>query len=250
MTDHLIAPHGGALVDLIASAGRQRELREGSRGWPSWDLTPRQSCDLELLLDGAFSPLIGFLRRADFERVCAEMKLANGALWPMPITLDVPQALADQLKVGGMLALRDAEGVMLAALHVEDLWCPEREREAQAVFGTANKEHPGVAHLLDRAHPVYVGGRLEGLQPPLHYDFQALRRTPAEVRAEFTRRGWRTVVAFQTRNPMHRAHQELTLRAARDVQANLLIHPVVGMTKPGDVDHYTRVRCYQALLAS
>ena len=250
MTDHLIAPHGGALVDLIASAGRQRELREGSRGWPSWDLTPRQSCDLELLLDGAFSPLIGFLRRADFERVCAEMKLANGALWPMPITLDVPQALADQLKVGGMLALRDAEGVMLAALHVEDLWCPEREQEAQAVFGTTNKEHPGVAHLLDRVHPVYVGGRLEGLQPPLHYDFQALRRTPTEVRAEFARRGWRTVVAFQTRNPMHRAHQELTLRAARDVQANLLIHPVVGMTKPGDVDHYTRVRCYQALLGS
>jgi sulfate adenylyltransferase len=250
MTDHLIAPHGGALVDLITSVARQRELRDSSRGWPSWDVTPRQLCDLELLLDGAFSPLNGFLRRADYDRVCAEMKLASGALWPMPITLDVPQELADKLQVGGMLALRDAEGVMLAALHVEDLWRPEREREAQAVFGSTNREHPGVAHLLDRAHPVYVGGRLEGLEPPLHYDFQALRHTPAEVRAEFARRGWRTVVAFQTRNPMHRAHQELTLRAARDVHANLLIHPVVGMTKPGDVDHYTRVRCYQALLAS
>ncbi len=250
MTDHLIAPHGGALVNLIAGAARQAELRDSSRAWPSWDLTPRQICDLELLMDGAFSPLTGFLRRADYERVCAEMKLASGALWPMPITLDVPKEFADKLQAGGMLALRDAEGVMLAALHIEDLWSPDREKEAQAVFGTTNKEHPGVAHLLDRAHPVYVGGKIEGLQPPLHYDFQALRRTPAEVRAEFARRGWRTVVAFQTRNPLHRAHQELTLRAAKEVGANLMIHPVVGMTKPGDVDHYTRVRCYEALMSS
>jgi sulfate adenylyltransferase len=250
MTDHLIAPHGGTLVQLVASPARQRELKESSRAWPSWDLTPRQLCDLELLLNGGFSPLGGFLRRADYERVCAEMKLASGALWPMPVTLDVPPELGDQLRVGGMLALRDAEGVMLAALHVEDVWRPDREAEAQAVFGTTNREHPGVAYLLDRAHPVYVGGRLEGVQLPMHYDFQALRGTPAEVRAEFAKRGWRTVVAFQTRNPMHRAHQELTVRAARDVQANLLIHPVVGMTKPGDVDHYTRVRCYQALMTS
>ena len=250
MTDQLIAPHGGALLDLLVNAARQRELRESSRGWPSWDLTPRQLCDLELLLDGAFSPLTGFLRRADYERVCAEMRLVSGALWPMPITLDVPQELADKLKVGGMLALRDPEGVMLAALHIEDLWTPDREKEAQAVFGTTNKEHPGVAHLLDRTHPVYVGGRLEGVQAPLHYDFQDLRRTPAQVRAEFARRGWQRVVAFQTRNPLHRAHQELTLRAAKEVKENLLIHPVVGMTKPGDVDHYTRVRCYQALMPS
>src|SRR5439155_12906485 len=252
MTDHLIAPHGGggALVDLTASPARQRELREGSRAWPSWDLTPRQLCDLELLLDGGFSPLDGFLRCVDYERVCAEMRLASGVLWPIPVTLDVPEELAGRLSVGGMLALRDAEGVMLAALRVEDLWRPDREAEARAVFGTASREHPGAAHLLERTNPVYVGGRLEGLELPHHYDFRALRHTPAEVRAEFGRRGWRTVVAFQTRNPMHRAHQELTLRAAHEVQANLLIHPVVGMTKPGDVDHYTRVRCYQALLPS
>jgi len=252
MTDHLIAPHGGGgtLVDLTTSAVRQRELREGSRGWPSWDLTPRQLCDLELLLNGGFSPLDGFLRCVDYERVCAEMRLASGVLWPIPVTLDVPEELAGRLSVGGMLALRDAEGVMLAALRVEDLWRPDREAEARAVFGTASREHPGAAHLLERTNPVYVGGRLEGLELPHHYDFRALRHTPAEVRAEFGRRGWRTVVAFQTRNPMHRAHQELTLRAAHEVQANLLIHPVVGMTKPGDVDHYTRVRCYQALLPS
>ena len=229
---------------------RQRELKDGSQSWPSWDLTPRQLCDLELLLGGGFSPLDGFLRRADYDRVCREMRLASGLVWPIPVTLDLPEELGGRLAVGSMLALRDAEGVMLAALRVEDLWRPDREAEAQAVFGTTSREHPGVAHLLERTHPVYVGGRLEGLEAPRHYDFRALRHTPAEVRAEFARRGWRTVVAFQTRNPMHRAHQELTLRAAHDVQANLLIHPVVGMTKPGDVDHYTRVRCYQALLPS
>jgi sulfate adenylyltransferase len=144
--------------------------------------------------------------------------------------------------------LRDAEGVMLAALRVEDAWQPDRTAEAEAVFATTNPEHPGVAHLLNTTHPCYVGGRVEGLQLPAHYDFRPLRLTPAELRAEFERLGWRQIVAFQTRNPMHRAHQELTRRAAVEVGANLLIHPVVGMTKPGDVDHYTRVRCYQALL--
>ena len=137
---------------------------------------------------------------------------------------------------------------MLAVLHVEDIWRPDRKAEAQTVFGTTNSEHPGVAHLLDRTEPVYLGGRLEGLQPVSHYDYKELRHTPAELRAAFAKLGWTKVVAFQTRNPMHRAHQELTLRASKEVEANLLIHPVVGMTKPGDVDHYTRVRCYQALL--
>ncbi len=247
MVDHLIAPHGGRLVNLLADAGRAAELRAASRDWPSWDLTPRQACDLELLLNGGFSPLNGFLRRADYESVCGAMRLADGLLWPMPITLDVPEAVARGLAPGGALALRDAEGVMLAALHVEDVWQPDRMAEADQVFGTASREHPGVAQLLD-AHPFYVGGRLEGLQLPVHYDFRPLRHTPAELRAEFAKLGWRRVVAFQTRNPMHRAHFELTLRAAKDLEANLLVHPVVGLTKPGDVDHYTRVRCYEALL--
>jgi len=249
VTDHLVLPHGGALVNLIASETRTAELKDASRGWPSWDLTARQLCDLELLTNGGFSPLTGFLTRADYERVCRELRLANGVIWPMPIALDLPREFAGGLQPGGMLALRDPEGVMLAALHVEDLWEPDRMAEAQAVFGTRSTEHPGVAQL-ERAHPIYVGGRVEALQAATHYDFQSLRLGPAEVRAEFARRGWRTVVAFQTRNPMHRAHQELTLRAAHDVQASLLVHPVVGMTKPGDVDHYTRVRCYQALLTS
>ncbi|MCH7475997.1 MAG: bifunctional sulfate adenylyltransferase/adenylylsulfate kinase, partial [Gemmatimonadetes bacterium] len=248
LTDHLIAPHGGSLTDLLIDNDRASALKEASRDWESWDLTPRQVCDLELLLNGGFSPLTGFMARKDYEGVCNAMRLADGTLWPIPITLDITEELAEKLSEGSTLALRDAEGVMLAALHVEDIWKPDLAAEAAAVFGTDNPEHPGIAHLLKQTNPVYVGGRLEGLQRPIHYDYRELRHTPAELRAEFAKLGWRKIVAFQTRNPMHRAHQELTLRAAKQVEANLLIHPVVGMTKPGDVDHYTRVRCYQALL--
>ncbi len=248
MSNHLIEPHGGSLVNLLLSEERATELNGSSRDWPSWDLTPRQLCDLELLLNGGFSPLRGFMRRDDYESVRDSMRLGDGALWPIPITLDVPEAVAESLRPGSTLALRDPEGVMLAALQVEDVWKPDRSAEAESVFGTKNLEHPGVAFLLDQTHDFYVGGTLEGIQLPIHYDFRTLRRTPAELRAEFSHLGWRLIVAFQTRNPMHRAHQELTLRAAKEVEASLLIHPVVGLTKPGDVDHYTRVRCYEALL--
>lgn len=248
MTDHLIAPHGGALVDLQANNEQAAAIKAESRDWPSFDLTPRQLCDLELLLNGGFSPLTGFLNKADYTSVCSNMRLADGTLWPVPIMLDVPAEVAAKLSTGTKLALRDPEGVMVAAIDVQDVWEPDREAEAQAVFGTTNREHPGVAQLLDRTHPVYVGGTVTGLDGVTHYDYRLLRHSPAELRAEFGKLGWTRVVAFQTRNPMHRAHQELTLRAAKEVEANLLIHPVVGMTKPGDVDHYTRVRCYQALL--
>ena len=248
-SDSLIAPHGGELVDLYVDRDRAAALKEASRDWPSHDLTPRQICDLELLMNGGFSPLRGFLGSADHRRVCEEMRLADGTLWPIPITLDVSETLAESLTPGeSVLALRDPEGVMLAALHVEDVYRPDRAAEAEAVYGTTSPEHPGVAHLMRSTSPVYVGGRVEGVAPPVHYDFRELRHTPASLRAAFAADGWRRVVAFQTRNPMHRAHQELTLRAAGEVGANLLVHPVVGMTKPGDVDHYTRVRCYRAIL--
>jgi sulfate adenylyltransferase len=250
MSDHLIAAHGGTLIDLQASPDRAAELKAASREWHSWDLTPRQTCDLELLLNGGFSPLTGFMGRDDYESVRSSMRLIDGTLWPIPIVLDVPEELARSLHPGEALALRDAEGVMLAALHVHDIWEPDRETEAKEVFGTSDPSHPGVAHLLHRTDPVYIGGRIEGIQPPAHYDFKTVRLTPAELRAEFVRLGWRRVVAFQTRNPMHRAHVELTRRAAVQLAANLLIHPSVGMTKPGDVDHYTRVRCYEAVLQS
>ncbi|HEX5757960.1 MAG TPA: bifunctional sulfate adenylyltransferase/adenylylsulfate kinase [Thermoanaerobaculia bacterium] len=241
-------PHGGHLVDPRAAPERAAELKAASRDWPSWDLLPRQHCDLELLLTGAFSPLAGFLGRTDHDAVCERMRLADGTLWPLPVVLDVRPELGARLRPGAALALRDAEGVMLAALHVEEVWERDHERVAEATFGTADRSHPGAADLLDRQGWLTVGGRVEGLQLPAHYDFRALRLTPAEVRAEFVLRGWRRVVAFQTRNPMHRAHCELALSAAKRAQANLLIHPVVGMTKPGDLDHYTRVRCYQAVI--
>lgn len=249
-TSHFIAPHGGELVDLMAARDRAAELKAESREWPSWDLTARQVCDLELLLSGGFSPLTGFMTRPDYEGVCQNMRLKSGVLWPMPITLDVKEEFAKTLKPGSSkVALRDPEGVMLAVLHVEDVWQPDRKVEADSVFKTTSAVHPGVDYLLNKANPWYVGGKLEGLQQPSHYDFRSLRLTPAELRAEFTRLGWRRVVAFQTRNPMHRAHVELTFRAAKQVEANLLINPSVGMTKPGDVDYFTRVRCYQLLLA-
>jgi sulfate adenylyltransferase len=249
-TSHLIPAHGGELVQLIASEERGAELKSHSREWPSWDLTGRQLCDLELLLSGGFSPLRGFMTKADYEGVCHNMRLASGVLWPMPITLDVTEEFAKKLQPGSSkIALRDLEGVMLAVLHVEEVWQADRKAEAESVFGTASAVHPGVDYLLNRGNAWYVGGRLEGVQDPSHYDFKAIRQTPAELRAEFARMGWRRVVAFQTRNPMHRAHVELTFRAAKMVEANLLIHPSVGMTKPGDVDYFTRVRCYQLLLS-
>ncbi len=247
MTDGFPAPHGGRLCDLMVGDSRREELRRESRSWPSWTLTPRQACDLELLLSGAFSPLTGFLGRRDYDRVCREMRLADGTLWPVPVVLDLPEEAATGLE-GRSLALRDEEGVMLAALHVEEVWEPDLEAEARQVFGTTDAAHPGAAFLLRNSGRVYAGGRVEGVQSPAHHDFRTLRHTPAELRHEFRRLGWRKVVAFQTRNPIHRAHFELTLRAAADEGANLLLHPVVGMTRAGDLDHYTRVRCYQAIL--
>jgi sulfate adenylyltransferase len=249
-TSHLIPPHGGELIQLTAQPERIAELKTHSKEWPSWDLTGRQLCDLELLLTGGFSPLRGFMTRADYEGVCHNMRLADGTLWPMPITLDVTEEFAKKLTPGtSKVALRDPEGVMLAVLNVEEVWQADRKAEAQAVFATTSAAHPGADYAINKSNPWYVGGKLEGTQIPSHYDFRNLRLTPAEVRAEFARVGWRKVVAFQTRNPMHRAHVELAFRAAKQVEANLLIHPVVGMTKPGDVDYYTRVRCYQLLLS-
>ncbi|HKJ70788.1 MAG TPA: bifunctional sulfate adenylyltransferase/adenylylsulfate kinase [Gammaproteobacteria bacterium] len=245
--DHLIEPHGGELRELLVDDERAEQLRAASVEFPSVDLNDRQLCDLELLINGGFSPLTGFLGEADYRSVVESCRLSDGTVWPMPITLDVDEATAEGLSAGQSVALRDPEGFMLAVLHLGEIYRPDKEREAAAVFGTTDRHHPGVAYLLDQAGDVYLAGTVEGVQLPLHFDFTELRLTPAEVRDELRRMGWRRVVAFQTRNPMHRAHKELTLRAAAEQEAGLLIHPVVGMTKPGDIDHYTRVRCYQAI---
>ena len=242
-------PHGGELKNLYLPPQAVEDEKSRARDIPSWDLSMRQLCDLELLLNGAFSPLEGFMGADDYNAVLANMRLADGVLWPIPITLDVTEAFAASVEPGARIALRDPEGVLIATLDVDSKFIPDKKAEALAVFGSADEAHPAVHYLNNQANDVYLGGRLTGVEPPRHYDFKHLRDSPAQVRERFEKLGWRRVVAFQTRNPMHRAHQELTSRAAKETEANLLIHPVVGMTKPGDVDHFTRVRCYEHVLS-
>ncbi|NOY52988.1 MAG: bifunctional sulfate adenylyltransferase/adenylylsulfate kinase [Deltaproteobacteria bacterium] len=245
---HVNEPYGETLINLLENPDRVRELNELGKTIPSHTLTHRQICDLELLLNGGLSPLRGFMLREEYESVLEEMRLDDGKLWPVPITLDVPDALAAQVEPGGELALRDSEGFMVAVLRVESRWKADREKEAKLLFGTDSRDHPGVRYLLEEVNDTYIGGRVEGIQLPLHYDFETLRHTPAELRAEFERLGWRRVVAFHTSKPMHRIHREITLKAAREANAHILIHPAVGMTKPGDLHYYARVHCYEAIL--
>ena len=236
------------IPELYVSHESAQKLKVEAADLISWDLTPRQICDLELLMNGGFNPLKGFLSEADYNSVVETMRLEDGSLWPMPITLDVGEAFAEKLNIGQDIALRDQEGVILATMTVTDRWMPDKAKEAKLVFGADDLAHPAVNYLHNTAGAVYLGGPVVGIQQPIHYDFRARRDTPNELRAYFRKLGWRKVVAFQTRNPLHRAHQELTFRAAKEAQANLMIHPVVGMTKPGDIDHFTRVRYYEAVL--
>ena len=234
--------------ELYVSSDSAAKLKVAAGSLPSWDLTARQVCDLELLMNGGFHPLRGFQSEADYTGTVETMRTGDGTLWPIPITLDVSENFAAGVEPGQDIALRDQEGVILAILSITDKWVPNKANEALKVFGANDPAHPAVNYLHNVAGPVYLGGPVTGIQQPVHYDFKARRDTPNELRAYFRKLGWRRVVAFQTRNPLHRAHQELTFRAAREAQANLLIHPVVGMTRPGDVDHFTRVRCYEAVL--
>ncbi|KAG8740808.1 Sulfate adenylyltransferase [Ceratobasidium sp. 414] len=244
-------PHGGILKDLyLRDAPQQKELLAEADKLPGIVLTERQLCDLELIMNGGFSPLEGFLNEADYKLVVETLRLKSGALFPIPVNLDVSKIDVERLgiKPGARIALRDPrDDNALAILTVEDLYTPNKDLEAEKVFG-ADPEHPAVAYLKAKVKEFYVGGKVQAIQPPTYFDYVALRYTPTELRAHFKKLAWRKVVAFQTRNPMHRAHRELTVRAARQRQANVLIHPVVGLTKPGDVDHYTRVRVYQALM--
>jgi sulfate adenylyltransferase len=237
-----------SLRELLVTKQKVVELKKEAVHLPSWNLTQRQVQDIELLLNGAFSPLDGFLTRLDFDSVCKKMRLRNGSLWPIPITLDVDERFAASLSPGNRVALRHPEGMVLANLTVEDIWRPDRKEEAQLVYGTTDEAHSGVFYLLHQTHPIYIGGVLEGIEQPPHHTFQHLRHTPLELRSQFKKRGWQKVVAFQTRNPLHRAHVELTKRAAIQAEANLLLHPVVGRTSLGDIDYFARVRCYQEIL--
>ena len=226
----------------------ENKLKEEYLSYPDWTLNDRQICDLELILNGGFEPLNGFLGKRDFESVINDLRLENGALWPIPITLDVSIEFAELLSNGDSITLKDKEGFSLAIMEISDIWEPDRAKEATLVFGTNDDKHPGVNHLLNESNPIYIGGNLKCIDLPNHYDYKNLRHSPKALKKKFQEMGWNKIVAFQTRNPLHRAHVEMTLKAIKELDANLLIHPVVGMTKPGDVDHYTRVRCYNHVL--
>lgn len=232
---------------LLVDEGQGQALRQESLAYRSLTLSQRQLCDLELLLNGGFSPLDGFMSRADYDAVLEEARLASGALWPIPVVLDVDAAVAETLTPGLRLALRDQEGFMPAVLQVSEVWEADKVREANLIYGTDSTDHPGVRYLQNRIKPFYVSGRLQGIQLPAHHDFESLWNTPEELRHQFIKTGWRNVLAFQTTNPVHKLQRRLVVDAAKAHQAHILIHPAVGETKPGDLHYYARVRCYKAI---
>lgn len=240
-------PYGGELVDLLVDEDRQALLKDIAMNLSDIALNDRQMCDLELLATGVFSPLRGFLSRSDYESVLDRMRLQDDTLWPIPVCLGVTENTAKALEAGQSIALRDPEGFLLAVMHVEDIWPVDREKEAEQVFGTTDPAHPGVRNLMDDAATYYIGGPIEVLSLPLHADFKQIRLSPQEVQKTYKKLGWQRVIGFITRNPIHRPQFEITVQAMRSAKANLLLLPIVGPSKPGDFDHFTRVRCYRRI---
>jgi sulfate adenylyltransferase len=241
-------PHGGELKHLIVSEERAAVLKEIASKLPDITLEDSHMCDLELMATGAFSPLEGFMVRADYEAVIDRMRLQDGTLWPIPVCLDISETRARTLEAGQSVALRDPEGFLLAILHIEDIWSIDKSKEIERIYQNAEKSHPGVAHLTKQTKDYYVGGKVEVISLPLHYDFRQLRLSPREVRREFNKLGWRRVVGFQTSRVIHRPQFELTLQAMRKARANILLLPNVGVTRTEDFDYYTRVRCYREVM--
>lgn len=221
---------------------------QASNDAPSITLTQRQLCDIELLFNGGFAPLETFMDSKTYDSVVHDMRLPDGTVWPIPIVLDISQKTKEKIQNSSEVILRDPEGTPLATLKLSEIYEPNKIEEVQNVYGTTSTVHPGVDYILNQTGQYYITGQLTKLGMPKHYDFLPLRRSPAELKALFKEKGYEKIVGFQTRNPMHRAHVELTMRAAASVGAHLLLHPTVGMTKPGDVDHFTRVKCYQQVL--
>jgi sulfate adenylyltransferase len=241
-----IDPHGGTLVSLLVEGSAAETLRDEARNLPTLVVSERELSDLEMLAVGALSPLTGFPGESDYHAVLETMHLENGLPWSIPVTLSVDEDGAHRLRGADAVALVPAEGSEpLAVLRISEIFKRDRAKEAISVFGTEDREHPGVQALHD-AGDRCVAGTLEVLALPAHDDFLAYRQTPAETRAEFERRGWRTVVGFQTRNPIHRAHEYLQ-KCALEIVDGLLVHPLVGATKADDVPPDVRMRCYEAL---
>ena len=228
-------------IDIVDSNYTSLDLK-------SITLSDKQICDIELILDGSFSPLDGFMNKKDYNSVIENMRLSDNSLWPIPICLDLNKEKAKEIEGSEKIALRDQEGYLIAVMNVEDIWKPNKKEESESVFGSNDLEHPGVYNLHNNMNSYYVGGKLNKVNSPLHHDFKILRNTPKNIRDLLKNLQHENTIAFQTRNPIHRAHQELMLRAMKELNANLLIHPTVGLTKPGDIDHYTRVNCYKKIL--
>jgi sulfate adenylyltransferase len=245
MTPQLISPYGGKLVNLLVSGEQRDALIARSNQLPSFKISPRALCDLELLATGGFSPLDRFMGKAEYESVLHNMHLMDGTLWPLPITLPVNPA--DLPAVGEEVVLRNANNDLIAILRVDEVFHWDPETEAILAYGSNDARHPMISEMV-RWGRVCVSGPLKVINLPRYYDFVNLRLTPAQVREKLIALGNVNVVAFQTRNPLHRIHEELTKRATEKVGGSLLIHPVVGLTKPGDIDHYTRVRIYKSLV--
>ncbi len=234
---------------LMVHFRRAEKLRNKALEFKSIDLNQRQLCDLELLLNRAFYPLTGFLNRADYESVLEQNRLVDGTIWPIPICLDVSEQFAEMLEPGQEFGLNDQEGFLLAIMTVEDIWQPDKKLEAQFVYGTDDPGlHPGVQALYERVGNTYIGGSIEGVSLPIHYDFRELRFTPSETHRHFTQYGWRRVLGFHTEEYLHCAHREMVLTAAREIGASIFLHPVVGLDSPGSMVHYTHVRCYQEFI--
>ena len=245
-----IEPYGGKLCNLVLSQEKAEDLKLEAANYPSITLTQRQVCDLELLMNGAYSPLEGFMRQDEYESVVEKMRLPDGLLWPIPITLDVPKKFIEKhtINSSSKVALQDAEGFMLAVISVESIWSPDKEQEAEKVYGTTSADHPGVCYLKEKTHSVYIGGKIQGVQLPEYYVFGVYRRAPSKQRELFIKKGWRKVIAYQTSKIIHRLQRELLLNIAKENQAHILIHPTIGSTKPGDTHYYTRVHCYEAAM--
>ena len=214
----------------------------------SWILSDRQLCDCEMILDGSLSPLGHFMTEGDYNTVLSDMRLENGALFPIPIVLDVNKEFSKSLSLGEKILLREKEGFEIAYLTIDSIWNPDFKREAKLVYGTTDNSHPAVNYMFNVGNKVYIGGKIEKISMPNHYDYREYRISPHDAKNEFINKGWEKIIAFQTRNPLHRAHVEMTLRSMIELDAKLFLHPVVGMTKPGDVNHYTRVRCYEHII--
>jgi len=241
----LISPYGGSLVDLMVTGEEREELFKIAGAYPTVRMTPRQTHDLELLAVGAFSPLKQFMGQADYRSVLDEMKLSGGTVWPIPVTLTID--IEELPKHAEWVTLRDVHNQIMAVMRLEEVYRFNWEEESQKVYGTTDIKHPMVSEMAGWGG-LCIAGALRVLNLPSYDDFEDLRLTPTETRSQLETMGSPNVVAFQTRNPMHRVHEELTKRASAQIGGSLLIHPVVGMTKPGDVDHYTRVRIYKTLV--